>query len=108
MASIGAIISAMSRRAVFKPQALEHLRWLPVNQQRLVTDGVRRHLVDNDPCAETRNKFRLRRSSPAADYELRLADLRVFYRVEESVVSITVIGLKQRHALIVKGEEFVL
>ena len=98
----------MKRRVVFKPQALEHLRWFPVRQQRLVTDGIRRHLVENDPRVETRNKFRLRQASPAADYELRLEDLRVFYRVEETVLFITVIGVKRGNALIVKGEEFTL
>lgn len=81
----------MARRVVFKPQALEHLEWLPVRQQRMVTDGIRRHLVENDPQAESRNKFRLRRESTSADYELRVENLRVL-----------------GNALIVKGEEFVL
>lgn len=96
----------MAYRVVFKAQALEHLRWLPVRQQRVITDGVRRHLLENDPRVETRNKFRLRRESPAADFELRLGDLRVFYRMEKSTVFITVIGLKRGNTLIVKGEEF--
>ncbi len=95
----------MKSPVVFKPQALEHLRWLPVRQQRIVTDGIRRHLVESDPGAESRNKFRLRRQSPAADYELRLGTLRVFYRIEASTVFITVIGVKRANALFVKGEE---
>lgn len=98
----------MTRQVVFKPQALEHLRWLPVHQQRVVTDGIRRHLVGNDPSEQTRNKFRLRRSSNAADYELRLGPLRVLYRIEGSVVSIAVVGLKRGNTLIVRGEEFAL
>ena len=98
----------MSRRVIFKPQALDHLRWLPVREQRMVTDGIRRHLVDNDPAAETRNKLRLRRASELADYELRLEDLRVFYRIEGADVLITVIGRKRGNALIVKGKEYVL
>lgn len=102
-------MSAMTKGAVFTPQALAHLRWLPVRQQRIVTDGIRRHLVDNDPQAETRNKFRLRRQSDAADFELRLAEgLRVLYRVEESETTIAVIGRKQGNTLIVGGEEFAL
>ena len=98
----------MARRVVFKPQALDHLRWLSVRQQRSVTDGIRRHLVENDPRVETRNKFHLRRESAAADFELRVGSLRVFYRIEESVVFITVVGLKRRNSLIVMGEEFEL
>jgi mRNA-degrading endonuclease RelE of RelBE toxin-antitoxin system len=98
----------MSRRVLFKPQALDQLRWLPVREQRTVTDGIRRHLVDNDPAVETRNKFRLRRASEAADYELRLEDLRVFYRIEEAAVWVTVIGRKLGRVLVVKGKEYIL
>jgi mRNA-degrading endonuclease RelE of RelBE toxin-antitoxin system len=98
----------MAGEVVFKLQALEHLRRLPVHQQRAVTDGIRRHLVENDPRTETRNKFRLRRASEAADYELKLGDLRVLYRIEESVVFVTVVGIKRGDTLIVKGEEFPL
>ena len=98
----------MSRRVIFKPQALEHLRWLSVREQRMVTDGIRRHLVDNDATMETRNKFRLRRTSEVADYELRLEDLRVLYRVEGADVLITVIGRKRGNVLIVEGKEYVL
>lgn len=75
------------------------------------TDGHRWNpttFVDNDPAVESRNKFRLRRASEAADYELRLGDLRVFYRIEETAVAIAVIGHKRGNALIVKGEEYVL
>jgi mRNA-degrading endonuclease RelE of RelBE toxin-antitoxin system len=98
----------MNRQVVFRPQALDHLRWLSVREQRVVTDGIRRHLVDSDPAVEARNKFRLRRPSEAADYELRLEDLRVFYRVEQAEVAITVIGRKRGNVLIVKGQEYVL
>ena len=98
----------MTFEVVFKPQALEHLRWLSIYQQRAVTDGIRRRLVENDPRAETWNKFRLRRASETADYELRLGDLRVFYQIEESLILVTVVGIKRGNTLIVKGEEFPL
>jgi mRNA-degrading endonuclease RelE of RelBE toxin-antitoxin system len=98
----------MSQRVIFKPQALGHLRWLSVREQRMVTDGIRRHLVDNDPTIETRNKFRLRRTSAVADYELRLEDLRVLYRIEEADVLIAVVCRKRGNALIVEGKEYVL
>jgi mRNA-degrading endonuclease RelE of RelBE toxin-antitoxin system len=92
---------SMMRRVLFKPQALEHLRWLPVRAQRVVTDGIRRHLAENDPTLETRHKFRLRRESPTADYKLRLGNLRVLYRVEDAAVFVVVIGTKRRNALVV-------
>ncbi|HUI25100.1 MAG TPA: hypothetical protein VL403_03360 [Candidatus Kryptonia bacterium] len=56
----------------------------------------------------TRNKFPLRRASDVADYELRIEELRVFYRVEGAEVSITVVGRKRGNTLIVQGEEYVL
>ena len=98
----------MSRRVIFKPQTLGQLRWLSVREQRIVTDGIRGHLVDNDPTMETRNKFRLLRTSEVADYELRLEEVRVLYRVEAADVLITVIGRKRGNALIVEGKEYVL
>ncbi len=64
--------------------------------------------MESDPRTQTRNKFRLRRASEAADYELRLGELRVLYRIQESVVFITVVGIKRKNTLIVKGEEFPL
>jgi len=99
---------SMRRAVMFKPQALEHLRWLQVREQRIIVDGVRRHLVENDPAEERRNKFRLRRASEAADYELRLGNLRVFYHVEGAAVAITVVGRKRGNALIVQGKEYML
>jgi mRNA-degrading endonuclease RelE of RelBE toxin-antitoxin system len=98
----------MKREVVFKPQALENLRWLPVHQQRIVTDGIRRHLLENDPRVQTRNKFPLRRGSAWADYELRLGSLRVLYRTEGSTALIAVIGLKRGNILTVQGEDFEL
>jgi mRNA-degrading endonuclease RelE of RelBE toxin-antitoxin system len=97
----------MSRQVIVKPQALDHLRWLPVRDQRTIVDGIRRHLVENDPAAESHNKFRLRRASRTADYELRLGDLRIFYRIDDAV-SITVIGRKRGNTLVVQGKEYLL
>ena len=74
----------------------------------MVTDGIRRHLVDNDPGIESRNKFRLHRPSEVADYELRLEGLRVFYRIEPAAVLITVVGRKAGNSWIVNGEEYAL
>jgi mRNA-degrading endonuclease RelE of RelBE toxin-antitoxin system len=107
-ALIVSTIAGMTREAVFKPQALEHLRRLSVYHQRAVTDGIRRHLVESNPRAETRNKFRLRRASEAADYELGSGDLRVLYRIEGSVVFVTAVGIKRENTLVVRGEEFPL
>jgi hypothetical protein len=63
-------------------------------------------LGENDATQETRNRFRLRRPSAQAEYELRLGEVRVFYRVSEDVVEIVLIGMKQGNRLVIGKEEF--
>jgi len=67
-----------------------------------------KHLAEGDPLATARNKFRLRRPSPHAQYELQLWDWRVFYRVREGIVEIVLIGEKRGNVLHVGGKEFQL
>lgn len=97
------------RDPVFSPDAVRQLKKLRAYDQRAIVDGVKKHLVEAAPDERTRNKFRLRRSSDVADYELRLGDLRLFYRIEASgEVIVTVIGVKEGDKLVVEGEEFEL
>ena len=98
----------MARRdLVFSPDAVRQRKKLRTYNQRAVLDGVHRHLVEGEPDETTRNKFRLRRSSQFADYELRLGDLRVFYRIGRGdEIVITVIGVKKGNTLVIEGESF--
>jgi hypothetical protein len=64
--------------------------------------------MEGDPEQTTRNRFRLRRASPQADYEMRVDPWRVFYRVEADLVMVTLIGEKRGASLIVEGEELKL
>ena len=66
------------------------------------------HLRDDDAMTETRNRFRLRRPSPVAEFELRVEDWRVFYRVVGDEVQVVMIGRKPRNVLIVDGKRFIL
>lgn len=96
---------------VFVPAAARQLGRLPLYAQRFIIDGIRTHLIENDPKERTRNKFQLKRPSVHTDYELRLQNWRVFYRVEEEndfsvKVKITLIGRKEGDQLVVEGEEF--
>jgi hypothetical protein len=81
-------------------------------EQRRLVDAIRQQLVEADPRVSTRNKFALDPATEAADYELRVGDLRVLYRVEEveaqPKVIVAIIGRKHRNKLIVEGEEFLL
>lgn len=69
---------------------------------------MRLHLEEGDASETSRNKFRLRRPSDAADFELRVGDWRIFYQIEEPVVRVTLVGKKEGNRLLVEGEEFQL
>lgn len=63
-------------------------------------------LGKEDPTQEDRNRFRLKRVSPYADFELRVEPWRVFYRVQESRVVVELIGRKRGNVLVIEGKEF--
>jgi mRNA-degrading endonuclease RelE of RelBE toxin-antitoxin system len=93
----------------FAPDALRQLRKLRVYEQRIIVDGIQKHLVQASPTQPSQNTFRLRRTSQWADFEPRLGNLRVFYRVNGvDLVTITVIGVKKGNVLLVEGKEFQL
>jgi mRNA-degrading endonuclease RelE of RelBE toxin-antitoxin system len=95
---------------VFSPDARRQLLELRAFDQKRLVDAIRLQLIEADPRAQTRNKFALDPGAKTADYELRVGNLRVLYRVEEvegqfSVI-VAIIGRKDRNKLIVEGEEF--
>lgn len=96
------------RRVELTPDAVRQFKRLPKTLRPFVKEAIRTHLIDGDPEDTTRNKFRLRRPSPHADYELRAEEWRVFYRVEDDAVVVTLIGEKRGASLFVEGEELKL
>ncbi|MGO9463118.1 MAG: type II toxin-antitoxin system RelE family toxin [Isosphaeraceae bacterium] len=97
---------------VFSPDARRQLLQLKAFDQRRLVDAIGTQLVQGNPRIETRNKFALDPPPDCADYELRVGNLRVLYRVEEEPgtarVIVAIIGRKDRDKLIVEGEEFEL
>lgn len=97
---------------VFSPDARRQLLQLRVFDQRRIADAIRRQLVQSDPRVQTRHKFALDPPPECADYELRVGDFRVLYRVEETEsepqIIVALIGRKDRNRLIVEGEEYEL
>lgn len=71
-------------------------------------EQIREQLGESDATRETRNRFRLRRPSRVADYELRIRDWRVFYRVVDDTVQVGLIGRKSGSFLIIDHKRFVL
>jgi mRNA-degrading endonuclease RelE of RelBE toxin-antitoxin system len=100
------------RELVFSPDARRQLFQMRAFDQRRLVDAIRQQLIEADPRARTRHKFALDPGPETADYELRVGNLRVLYRVEDEEakprVIVAIIGRKDRNRLIVEGEEFPL
>jgi len=94
----------------FTDSALRALADMGRVHRKLVLDGIKLHLVENDPLETTRNKFPLRRLSQHEERELRLDNWRVFYTVmvDGSLVLVNLIGEKRGNKLFIEGEEFEL
>jgi len=96
------------RRVLLSPDALRQLRRLRAHDRALLKEQMREQLEESDATQETRNRFRLRRPSPVADYELRIRDWRVFYRVIGGTVQVGLVGRKNGNVLIIDGKGFML
>jgi len=96
------------RAVAFTPDAVRQFKGLPRAARPLIKEAIRKHLIVADPAETTRNKFRLRRASVHADFELRAGDWRVFYRLVASRAIVTLIGEKRGESLVVEGEELKL
>lgn len=97
----------MPFRIEFSPDAEEHLRVLTKRQQTTVLDEIESKLT-HQPEKETKNRKPMR-PNPAAPWELRVGDLRVYYDVEyepEPVVKIRAVGRKARREVRI-GKEVV-
>lgn len=93
---------------VFSPAAVRQYKRLPAAARSLFKKEIRERLALEDPTEETRNRFRLRRVSRHADFELRIEPWRVFYRVREDRVIVELIGRKRSNVLLIEGKEFKL
>ena len=93
---------------VFSPAAVRHYKRLPAIARSLLKKEIYEQLAFQDPTEENRNRFRLRRISPHADFELRVEPWRVFYRVQEDLVIVELIGRKKGNVLLIEGKEFKL
>jgi mRNA-degrading endonuclease RelE of RelBE toxin-antitoxin system len=96
------------RSVELTPDAVRQFKALPKSARPVIKEALRTHLVRDDPARVTRNKFRLRRASTYADYELRVDDWRILYRIDGDIAVVTLLGEKRGNCLIVEGEELKL
>ncbi len=93
---------------IFSPDAVRQFRALRAFERSKLRAAIKKFLEESDPTEEGRNRFRLRRPSPHADYELRVGQLRVFYRVVRQRVLVVLVGRKLGNALLIDDRRFVL
>ena len=98
----------MRRTVILSPAATRQFRALRAYDQSLLREALKVQLQEDDAARETRHRFRLRRPSELADFELRVRELRVFYRVVDDQVRVALIGRKEGNRLIIEGRRFVL
>ena len=82
------------------------VRWFSAYARRIILDGLEVHL-QYLPTQGTRRLKQLD-PNPVAGWELRLGDFRVLYDVDERsrVVTVHVIGEKDRDRFLVQGQEY--
>jgi mRNA-degrading endonuclease RelE of RelBE toxin-antitoxin system len=91
---------------VFTEDAERQLHAMPARDRRIIEDAVEDKLV-HQPTAESRALKSLR-PNRFAEYELRVGDFRVLYRVDAglSEVLVAAVGVKVGNKLFVEGSEF--
>ena len=93
----------MAYEIEFAKRAIGNLRGLTARQRSLVLNRVREELA-LEPLVQTRNRKRLR-TNPVAPWELRLGNLRVYYDVYGSVVTVEAVGVKIRERVQIDDED---
>lgn len=95
----------MAFEIVYSPEAIDHLLALTKFEQTIALDQVDEQLT-HQPQLPTRRR-KLLRPNPIAPWELRIGDLRIFYRVEITpieLVTVAAIGKKIGNQLWIGGE----
>jgi mRNA-degrading endonuclease RelE of RelBE toxin-antitoxin system len=101
--------NAVAKRKVrFAPEAVRQFRELRAGERSRLRDAIAASLGEDDAANPTINRFPLRRPSAYGAFELRVGDFRVFYRIVEDEVRVTVIGRKVGNQLLISGKRVTL
>ena len=90
----------------FTESALEDIAWFRGRDRQLIFAGIQQQLA-HEPVVETRNRKKLR-PNRTAEWEVRIAEFRVFYDADadQKIVEVKVVGQKSGSKVIVRGKEF--
>lgn len=99
---------AEAYKVEFTERAVTHLSQFPKAARNAILDDIKAQLP-YQPDTETKNR-KLLRENPLADWELRVAQYRVFYDIDEDagMVRIVAVGYKEHNELYIEGEKFEL
>jgi mRNA-degrading endonuclease RelE of RelBE toxin-antitoxin system len=94
-----------SYRIEVTEEAKDDLSYYTASERKLIVAEIRGQLT-HQPHVETKNRKPLR-DNPIAPWELRVGKYRVFYEVEEttSTVSVVSVGHKEHNVLLIRGKE---
>jgi mRNA-degrading endonuclease RelE of RelBE toxin-antitoxin system len=98
----------MGRNIVLSPDSFRQFKKLSARDRSRLREAMVASLSEDDATVDTRHRFRLRRPSEYADFELRVEDMRVYYRVAENEVRVVLIGRKKGNHLLIDGRRFTL
>jgi mRNA-degrading endonuclease RelE of RelBE toxin-antitoxin system len=95
----------MGYRIEITEDAKVDLAFFKANERKRILAAIREQL-SYEPLKETRNRKKLR-ENPISPWELRSGKYRVFYEVEEDIVTVGVIsvGWKKHNILYIRGKE---
>ncbi|MBM4259737.1 MAG: type II toxin-antitoxin system RelE/ParE family toxin [Deltaproteobacteria bacterium] len=94
-----------SYRIEVTEEAKGDLAYYTAFERKIIVAGIREQLT-HQPHEETKNRKPLR-DNPLAPWELRVGKYRVFYEVNEtaSTVSVVSVGHKEHNVLLIQGKE---
>jgi mRNA interferase RelE/StbE len=95
----------MAYQVEFSSASERQLDQLTARDRTIILERIEQQLV-HEPASPTRNRKRLG-ENPLADWELRVGEYRVFYRVvgDQDLVVIVAIGEKSHNVLRIEGKE---
>ena len=96
------------RKALFAPDAARQFKQLSAAEGSRLKEAIKASLAEDDATTLSKNRFPLRRPSERASFEFRVEELRVFYKVVDNEVRITLIGRKKGNQLFINGKKFTL
>lgn len=90
----------------FSEDADRHLKVRSARDQRILMQAIEEQLT-HQPTVPTRNRKQLH-ANPLATWSVRVQEFRVLYNIDESLVTVVAIAVKEGNKFIIDGKEYAL